>query len=78
MRLDPDVALSPSSMVPAEAFTTDDHTEAEYVYYQSEDATTIWRLEVRTMPRRRALACGRTNDHHFRGRQRHLQKQWLD
>ena len=41
MRLDPEIELSPSSMVPSGAFTTDDHTEAEYVYYQSEDATTI-------------------------------------
>lgn len=41
MRLDPNITLSPSSMVPAEAFTTDDHTESEYVYYQSEDEKTI-------------------------------------
>lgn len=33
MRLDPQVELAPSNMVPLEAFTTDDHTESEYVYY---------------------------------------------
>lgn len=41
MRLDPQVELAPSNMVPLEAFTTDDHTESEYVYYQSEDEKTI-------------------------------------
>ena len=40
MRLDPDIELSPSSMVPS-GIAADDHTEAEYVYYQSDDATTI-------------------------------------
>ena len=37
MRLDPNVELAPSNMVLAEAFTTDDHSESEFVYYQSED-----------------------------------------
>ena len=41
MRLDPQVELAPSNMVPLEAFTTDDHTESDYVYYQSEDEKTI-------------------------------------
>ena len=41
MRLDPQVELAPSNMVPLEAFTTDDNTKSDYVYYQSEDEKTI-------------------------------------
>ena len=41
MQLNPKIEFSPSSMIPADAFTTADHTEAEHIYYQSKDATTI-------------------------------------
>ena len=40
MRLDPNVEFAPSNIL-VEAFTTNDHTESEYVYYQSEDEKTI-------------------------------------
>ena len=42
MRLDPQVELASSNIVPFEAFTTSDHTESEYVYYQLEDEKIIF------------------------------------